>query len=219
MEQPGCYLTDRLGQIVEVYEQSLITVVLCRREFNFSINNKLMKSLLKDASAEVPELNDLIDTSLNITVYSKKNMHFNVRNGSRPVEIDLERRATKNLPVPNLFSICSHSRAIQYFIESMRDNDVCQFMGTQCSTWDLFSREECSRCGKNPMGFYSQKPKEPSIYYLNVSSEAPFCMAEANAPNPRSTLVYCSSAANHHGLTLFKLLCCFVFVKHFVLKI
>jgi hypothetical protein len=195
MEQPGCYLTDRGGQIVEVFEQSLITVVLCHREFSFSIDSKLMKNLLKDVSDELPNLDDLIDMSRNITVYSKKNMHFNVRNGSKPVEIDLDKRAIqKNLPVPNLFSVCSHSRAIQYFLESMRDNDECQFMGTQCASWDLFTREECSRCGKNQMGFFALKPKEPSVYYLNVNSEMPFCLRETNTSSSRSTLIYCSSA-------------------------
>jgi hypothetical protein len=169
-----------------------------------------MKSLLHDVSVQVPGLDDLIDMSRNITVFSKKNMTFSIRNASvssdkavgSEVEVNVEERLA-GVPVPNLFAICSHNRAVQYFIESIRYRAKCRFLASQCSTWDFYTRQLCERCGKNQMGFFSMRPNSPATYYLNVNSNTPFCVAEVTTPNPSTNLFYCNSGMS--GLVSIKL--------------
>lgn len=87
-------------------------------------------------------------------------------NDTKLLQIDIR----DNIP----FYSCSHSRAITYFINSIVE--TCKFRSHECSSWSNFRKNYCSYCNTNRMGFFSEKPLEPTYYFLNVASRAPHCL-------------------------------------------
>ena len=208
-QQPGCYFIEKNGDDLNtINDRSLITVILCNKNINFEVDSKQMKYFLKSLSTNdiQHDMTSLVDSSINITIHSGENATFYLRNNSVPVEISLAHHINVHakrekrqipIPVPNLFALCSHSRSTVYFIESMRSTSP--FTSVQCSSWGKFKSQSCTSCGRNRMGFFSQKTSSPSVYYLDVNSNAPFSPGE---PPEQSSLDppvfdFCSSNSAH----------------------
>lgn len=87
---------------------------------------------------------------------------------------DPNKSALSQKDVTDFFS-CSHSRAITYYIESIKD--ACYFTSYECSNWANFRKSLCTNCQLNTMGFFSIKPDVPTYYYLYVNSKKPHCIS------------------------------------------
>lgn len=70
---------------------------------------------------------------------------------------------------------CSHSRAHDYWIESI--NGETPFLARPCSDWDAYVAGECDSCGQGclEMGFHVQKGLTGN-YYLRTNDAPPFAM-------------------------------------------
>ena len=88
-------------------------------------------------------------------------------------------------------SICSHSRAYEYFIESI--NTDCSFRALRCSSWSNYQKGLCDHCDQNRMGIKSVQMDEPIFYYLKVNSDKPFCVADPTTTAAQSSLSSSSS--------------------------
>lgn len=88
--------------------------------------------------------------------------------------IDLYRRSF--LYIFSLLSVaCSHSRAPQYFISSVRRS--CSWTAYPCANYLKFEQRRCLTCnGACPsMGFDADRTKKRGKFYLKTTSKAPFC--------------------------------------------
>lgn len=71
---------------------------------------------------------------------------------------------------------CSHSKAVDYFIESIRS--PCPFIGFNCDSEDAFDRADCSSCANNKcsaMGYFTLNFKGRGSMYLKTTLNSPFC--------------------------------------------
>lgn len=75
---------------------------------------------------------------------------------------------------PVAFYSCSHSRAITYFRDSI--TELCKFKSYECSSWRNFKKNYCTYCNTNRMGFFAEKPEEPTYYFINVAAKKPHCL-------------------------------------------
>lgn len=142
-QQPGCYLLDREDTSYELTDHSLITVVLCNKQINFAVDNKQRKSIFKGLSSKLPmDLDRFLDVYHNMTILDRHRLQIYLKNSTQPIQITLPRQSSISLP--NLFSICSHSRSTVYYIESMKYGAYCQFYATQCASWELYRQQLCS---------------------------------------------------------------------------
>ncbi|XP_069104851.1 inactive pancreatic lipase-related protein 1-like [Argopecten irradians] len=74
---------------------------------------------------------------------------------------------------------CSHSRAIQLYIESI--NSPCKFYGHSCSSSTQFDNGACLSCpsgGCPVMGYDSDQTSQRGSFYLSTSGASPFCAHE-----------------------------------------
>lgn len=72
--------------------------------------------------------------------------------------------------------ICSHSRAIYLFIESITSQ--CQFYGHACSSASRFNDGACLGCpagGCPVMGYDADKTTQRGSFYLSTAGITPFC--------------------------------------------
>lgn len=93
-----------------------------------------------------------------------------------------------------ILSPCSHSRAYEYFIESI--NSKCLFTSRQCSSWKNYRTGSCFRCNHNRMGLYGFKPKDSNeLHYLEINKKSPFCYPSIVINNTTSNEVCFSSAS------------------------
>lgn len=70
---------------------------------------------------------------------------------------------------------CSHSRAVDYYVESLTSK--CQFVGTQCDSYDNFQNGVCTltQNKKAIMAWYSDKNMITGNFYLDTTGASPFC--------------------------------------------
>ncbi|KAL5016355.1 hypothetical protein ScPMuIL_005944 [Solemya velum] len=71
---------------------------------------------------------------------------------------------------------CSHSRAHDYFIESI--NTACPFTSYPCASYAAFERGECMDCGTSgcaQMGYYADQYATRASLYLDTNARAPYC--------------------------------------------
>lgn len=108
----------------------------------------------------------------------------------------------RGIPAPNIFSVCSHGRANDYFIESI--NSKCGFTSTQCYNWNQFQKGLCKSCLQNQMGFASYRSAKSS-YFLDVNSRPDHCVA-VNYPAGPGRDKYCVSRASHLHQAVYPLL-------------
>ncbi|KAI3385511.1 hypothetical protein SNEBB_003410 [Seison nebaliae] len=77
----------------------------------------------------------------------------------------------------NLGPNCSHVRAIQYYISSIRQD--CSFVATNCISWDEFKGKDCEGNKKMRMGYFASSLERTQhfhdTYFLNVERKYPFC--------------------------------------------
>ncbi|ESO92409.1 hypothetical protein LOTGIDRAFT_120766, partial [Lottia gigantea] len=74
---------------------------------------------------------------------------------------------------------CSHHRAISYFLETLQQNQTCQFQAYPCSTFKDYLKGSCTSCGDGPcpiLGYRSIDSHRKGKYYLKTNSQSPFCM-------------------------------------------
>ena len=73
--------------------------------------------------------------------------------------------------------VCSHIRATQYFIASVKGS--CSWTGYPCDDYQSFKQKKCpaSACnGTCPsMGFEADSPKGEGKFYLSTDEKDPFC--------------------------------------------
>ncbi|KAG8192460.1 hypothetical protein JTE90_017990 [Oedothorax gibbosus] len=83
---------------------------------------------------------------------------------------------------------CSHSRAIDLFIESI-ESESCKFMSDQCATSEELKAEGKCPMGEEgtlrvPMGYYADEYKQnideekSKSFYLETNGEPPYCKAK-----------------------------------------
>lgn len=79
----------------------------------------------------------------------------------------------------NIFAICSHGRAYEYFTESISNaRSACSFKAVECKDYSSYTKGECNSCNINSMGFSSRKPfngNQDNRYYISTNAEARFC--------------------------------------------
>ena len=85
---------------------------------------------------------------------------------------------------------CSHSRAIDLFIESIRARDApgCSFIAYACSNYTAFMDARCTLCAESGgeacarMGFHAidsfhgSDSSSSKKFYLNTNNRAPYCL-------------------------------------------
>jgi hypothetical protein len=123
-----------------------------------------------------------------------RNIDFGIE--TRSVMEISARNEMNTYALPNIFSVCSHSRAYEYFMESINSNkSSCEFVSTRCSSWKNYRRSRCSTCQQNRMGFHSQKVTNETVtYYLDVQKAAPHCVNKTFMSFNVSSSRYCSDA-------------------------
>jgi hypothetical protein len=200
-KQPGCYLIDRnddtdFGTLID---RSIITVFLCDKSIDFAIDKKFLIEVFK----EFDESKNLIEKSKKIVIINRNEIKLEFDKNSSLTSIRNNEKGSGSLSdieIPQIFSICSHSRSYMYFIQSMQ-NPSCKFQSTECSSWSNFRQSKCNECSKNQMGFYSSKISESSsvTYYLDVGPSEPYCLVKNNVMKKslKSSLFinYCKSGS------------------------
>eukprot|EP00088_Acartia_fossae_P063703 TRINITY_DN7785_c0_g1_i5.p1 TRINITY_DN7785_c0_g1~~TRINITY_DN7785_c0_g1_i5.p1 ORF type:complete len:358 (-),score=46.80 TRINITY_DN7785_c0_g1_i5:28-1080(-) len=73
---------------------------------------------------------------------------------------------------------CSHSRAVEYFVESVNLSSATSFMAWQCDSWESFQRGECCQSQFAHMGLHLDRYSPEGVYYLMTAEEAPFSLGE-----------------------------------------
>ena len=105
----------------------------------------------------------------------------NETTSSWPLDIAFEQTPIFVGEGQRIASLCSHGRAIEYYIESI--NSDCKFLSYQCSSWANFDKNLCQDCDTNTMGFKSQQKEKATFYYLKVNSESPWCISKSVEPS------------------------------------
>lgn len=86
------------------------------------------------------------------------------------------------------FLSCSHYRAIDYYIESIKEQTQCLHMGYECANYQDFLRGACGHCNDDThlcaeMGFRSnlyfnqlkREKSSPITMYFNTNKKKPYC--------------------------------------------
>lgn len=71
---------------------------------------------------------------------------------------------------------CSHSRAPQLFIESLKSS--CSFRGHQCASFESFDAGQCLGCpsgGCPLMGYDANQSALRGSFFLSTAGSQPFC--------------------------------------------
>lgn len=79
---------------------------------------------------------------------------------------------------------CSHTRAVEYFAESVYPGEEKSFVGHKCADWQDLKRRKCNLKPTSTMGYVINK-KAKGIYYVEVNSRSPF------GKNSKVTSVHC----------------------------
>ena len=73
--------------------------------------------------------------------------------------------------------VCSHIRATQYFIASVKGS--CSWTAIPCDDYQSFKQKKCSASACNgtcpSMGFEADSPKGEGKFYLSTDEKDPFC--------------------------------------------
>ena len=77
-------------------------------------------------------------------------------------------------------TVCSHTRANNYFLESI-DNSKCRFLAAWCNSYRDFEKGDClpEKTTVAEMGFPAKRIKGVPVkskFYLRTNSEEPFCI-------------------------------------------
>lgn len=75
---------------------------------------------------------------------------------------------------------CSHTRAVEYFAESVYPEHQGSFLGIKCSSWTELKMRKCKSDNTSTMG-YIIKRKASGIYYVDVNSRSPFGKAHSDS--------------------------------------
>jgi lipoprotein lipase len=87
--------------------------------------------------------------------------------------------ATVNIANIEDTTICSHTAAYKFFIDSIL-NAECTYNAYPCNSKDEFDKGLCMKCGDNgcnKVGYYASKSKDTGRLYLNTQEAVfePFC--------------------------------------------
>ncbi|XP_036345404.1 vitellogenin-1-like, partial [Rhagoletis pomonella] len=108
------------------------------------------------------EFVDVIHT--NIGVLAKK----------EPIgDIDFYPGGANPLPPGCLTISCAHSRAVEYFAESVYPGNAKNFIGWRCSDFQALEKLKCNRKITSPMGIAVDQ-QQRGIFYVPVNSNSPF---------------------------------------------
>jgi len=79
---------------------------------------------------------------------------------------------------------CSHQRAQEFFLESIRSN--CTFTACPCETDTLWNSGLCSPCKERfiGMGYNFDRFTAPGKFYLTTSNQKPYCIKNSNLVTP-----------------------------------
>lgn len=91
-----------------------------------------------------------------------------------------------NMTIEDLFKGgCSHDRANEYFIESIKSTPPSRFLATSCRNWDDWLQEKCCNNQETVLGqwlFPTFPSKLSRQFYLMVEKEPPFSMGKEGLP-------------------------------------
>ncbi|XP_012155506.1 vitellogenin-1 [Ceratitis capitata] len=105
---------------------------------------------------------DIIHT--NIGILAKK----------QPIgDIDFYPGGANSLPPGCLTASCAHTRAAEYFAESVYPGNAKNFIGLKCENWKALRKLNCSPGITSPMG-YAVNQERRGIYYVQVNRKSPF---------------------------------------------
>ena len=71
---------------------------------------------------------------------------------------------------------CSHSKAYEYFAESLKNSNP-KFYSLKCASYDDFNSHKCENY-ETVMGGIDYVPEYQGTYYLNTSSKAPYALGK-----------------------------------------
>ncbi|XP_060656237.1 vitellogenin-1 [Drosophila nasuta] len=72
---------------------------------------------------------------------------------------------------------CSHTRAVEYFAESVYPEHQRSFLGMKCDSWTALKRRKCISENTSTMGYLINR-KARGIYYVDVNGWSPFGKAD-----------------------------------------
>ncbi|KAM7428877.1 hypothetical protein ABFA07_020190 [Porites harrisoni] len=92
-------------------------------------------------------------------------------------DIDFYPNGGKHQPGCLVNVVCSHIRATQYFIASVKGS--CSWTAIPCDDYQSFKQKKCSASACNgtcpSMGFEADSPKGEGKFYLSTDEKDPFC--------------------------------------------
>ncbi|XP_017860697.1 PREDICTED: phospholipase A1-like [Drosophila arizonae] len=68
---------------------------------------------------------------------------------------------------------CSHTRAVEYFAESVYPQQERSFVGTRCSSWKMLEWHRCKSDITSTMGYLINR-KANGVFYVDVNGRSPF---------------------------------------------
>ncbi|XP_030571402.1 vitellogenin-1-like [Drosophila novamexicana] len=68
---------------------------------------------------------------------------------------------------------CSHTRAVEYFAESVYPQQERNFLGFKCRSWKELERRKCQTDKTSTMGYVINR-KATGIYYVDVNGQNPY---------------------------------------------
>jgi len=85
----------------------------------------------------------------------------------------------KKMKQPLDYYMCSHMRAVDYFVESI--NSACPFSAYACGSWDKFQEGTCyTPCRTDSctsMGYHSANYGGRGVFHMDTQASSPFCNA------------------------------------------
>lgn len=88
-------------------------------------------------------------------------------------DIDFYPGGANALPPGCLTITCAHSRAVEYFAESVYPGGEKSFLATRCDNWQELKQQTCSDGETSWMG-YNATMGQSGIYYVEVNWRSPF---------------------------------------------
>ncbi|KAH9375662.1 hypothetical protein HPB48_020861 [Haemaphysalis longicornis] len=86
---------------------------------------------------------------------------------------------------------CSHYRAPQLFIESLK-NRSCSFVSYECDNWEEYKNKTCEKKDNSSqigeMGYYSQKAPGRGKQFLYTNKDPPYCRGNTTDPPSKHCL-------------------------------
>ncbi|XP_054732199.1 vitellogenin-1 [Anastrepha obliqua] len=88
-------------------------------------------------------------------------------------DIDFYPGGANALPPGCMTAACAHSRAVEYFAESVYPGNTANFIGFKCKNWKALEKVKCNHEITSPMG-YGVNHQRKGIFYVPVNRKSPY---------------------------------------------